>query len=69
MNVLIEQIAVDHAVLVIEQQRITVPTSLLPPGATVGQRVVLSIQSEEDVTLDQEARAKALLNEILKGSS
>jgi hypothetical protein len=55
----------DKAVLILDEQEIILPKTLLPKEAKEGEALVLTIATNEAETKRREATAKEILNEIL----
>lgn len=69
INITIDRIEGEIAILKTENNTINFPTSLLPDNIKEGDILNLIITTDQEKTGQEKQKAKALLNEILNNSS
>lgn len=65
----VEEFKKDQAVVVTDNnERLSVPKSMISDNVTVGGAVHLAIFSDQDAAAERERFAKQILNELLQGN-
>jgi hypothetical protein len=68
LEAVVDEYTDDKAVLVTDDdQRLSIPKSMLSDNVTVGGVVNLAVFSDQDVATEREQFAKQILNELLGG--